>query len=269
MNKRCTRGGDKCEAVSCNPPTFGPRGDYQIQAQSEDYQTQAQREGYQNEERHRGIGIRKYWPKEIFPDAFPRENIRHPSLRACPKKQPGLGTPCSVPEDVSCSYGSECCCGKCHASMVLQCSVLRQWAGFYTDACMRPNCGISACPKDRPSMGSPCSVPESETCSYGSECCCGKCHPSFQAKCDRKYGWSGLYTDACMRPNCGKAACPKKEPTMGSPCSVPEGVSCTYGSECCCGKCHPSFKASCDREYGWSGFYTEACMNPYCEQIVI
>merc|ERR1719234_902849 len=120
MKKRCTRGGDKCEALSCNPPTFGPRGDYQVQAQVDDYQIQAQREGYQNEERH----------------------------RACPKKQPGLG--------------------------------------------------------------SPCSVPESESCSYGSECCCGKCHPSFQAKCDRKYGWRGLYTDACMRPNCGKAACPKK-----------------------------------------------------------
>merc|ERR1719234_1272616 len=181
MKKRCTRGGDKCEALSCNPPVFGPRGDYQVQAQVDDYQIQAQRENYQPEERH----------------------------RACPKKQPGLGSPCSVPESVSCSYGSECCCGKCHPSLVLQCSVLRQWAGFYTDACMRPNCGKAACPKKEPIMGSPCSVPEDVTCTYGSECCCGECHPSFKASCDRKYGWSGFYTEACMNPYCNQ---PEPEP---------------------------------------------------------
>jgi len=298
MKQRCR--GDECEALSCNPPTFGPGGDYQIQAQGEDYQ---------NEERHRGCP--KKQPKMgsvcYMPDyrncSYGREcccGKCHPSFvasctgrnpadiplhggmpvwrgfntdacmrpncgkRDCPKKEPRMGSPCSVPEDVTCTYGRECCCGKCHPSFEASCDPKYGWMGFNTDACMMPNCEKAACPKKQPRMGSPCSVPEDVTCTWGRECCCGKCFPSFEASCDPKYGWMGFNTDACMMPNCEKAACPKKEPTMGSPCSVSESVTCTYGRECCCGKCFPSFKASCDGKYGWSGFFTDACLNNKC-----
>jgi len=63
----------------------------------------------------------------------------------------------------------------------------------------------NGCPKKQPRVGNPCSVPGSERCSYGSECCCGRCHPSFVASCTGRNGWMGFNTDACMRPNCGKA----------------------------------------------------------------
>jgi len=183
-----------------------------------------------------------------------------------------------VPASKSCSYGSECCCGKCHPSFVAQCEWIsangrRSWVGFNTDACLSPNCGNTDCPKNKPALGSPCSVPASERCSYGSECCCGKCHPSFVATCQLisgRHSWVGFNTDACLRPNCGNADCPKNAPALGSPCSVPASKSCSYGSECCCGKCHPSFIARCylarapNGRRTWRGSYTDACLRPNC-----
>merc|ERR1711974_373656 len=127
---------------------------------------------------------------------------------------------------------------------------------------------------DRPALGSPCSLPGSIRCSYGSECCCGKCHPSFVATCQsisrRHSSWVGYNTDACLRPNCGNGMwkdCPKNQPALGSLCAVPASVSCSYGSECCCGKCHPSFIARCYLANGrrsWGGSYTDACLRPSC-----
>ena len=36
--------------------------------------------------------------------------------------------------------------------------------------------------------------------------------------------------------------CPKEEPTIGEPCSLPSDVGpCSYGLECCCGECHPRY----------------------------
>ena len=36
------------------------------------------------------------------------------------------------------------------------------------------------------------------------------------------------------------SVCPEKEPMIGEPCSLPSDVGpCSYGSECCCGECHP------------------------------
>merc|ERR1711974_416814 len=94
-----------------------------------------------------------------------------------------------------------------------------------------------ACPRNRPALGSPCSLPGSIRCSYGSECCCGKCHPSFVATCQsisrRHSSWVGYNTDACLRPNCGNGMwkdCPKNQPALGSLCAVPASVSCSYGS---------------------------------------
>merc|ERR1712018_560562 len=36
------------------------------------------------------------------------------------------------------------------------------------------------------------------------------------------------------------AECPAEQPEFGSACSLPEGVQCSYGEECCCGECHPN-----------------------------
>jgi len=174
---RCKQREDLCETLLCKPKAFGPRGDYQIQApgpEGEDYKPQI--------DRHRP---------------------------GCPRKQPVMGRACKPlpsPQSIRCNYGRECCCGKCHHSFVAQClpngRYGSSWVGYNTDVCLSPNCGQTGCPKKEPATGSPCSVPEGVTCSFGSVCCCGKCHSSFQAKCDPKYGWIGLNTDACFFANC-------------------------------------------------------------------
>ena len=51
--------------------------------------------------------------------------------------------------------------------------------------------------------------------------------------------------------------CPKQQPDMWGKCSG--NITCTYGEECCCGKCHPSLEMMCD-EGKWTSFYTDACM---------
>ena len=61
---------------------------------------------------------------------------------SCPKEQPGLGTSCSVPDDLECKYGEECCCGECSHSLVLSCFG-GVWGGFHTDFCFRP--GVDEC----------------------------------------------------------------------------------------------------------------------------
>jgi len=58
------------------------------------------------------------------------------------------------------------------------------------------------CPTEQPKFGSPCSLPPSLQCSYGKECCCGQCHPSMEFTCAGNR-WTGLFTEACMRPACG------------------------------------------------------------------
>ena len=56
--------------------------------------------------------------------------------------------------------------------------------------------------------------------------------------------------------------CPK-DFRIGGKCNFPKNVECTEGEECCCGKCHPSLKASCDGGK-WMGYHTDACFRPSC-----
>jgi len=57
-------------------------------------------------------------------------------------------------------------------------------------------------------------------------------------------------------PNtCQTGECPKESPTgkcIGN-------LTCNYGEECCCGKCHPSLVATC-KGGQWQSFFTDACM---------
>ena len=61
---------------------------------------------------------------------------------SCPPEQPSLGTSCSLPENLECNYGEECCCGECSHSIVLSCFG-GAWGGFHTDFCFRP--GTDSC----------------------------------------------------------------------------------------------------------------------------
>jgi len=83
-------------------------------------------------------------------DPFDPPEIRIGSEGECPEIQPEVGSPCT--EELSCSYGEECCCGECHSSVQLECTVpvgggVGEWGGFFTEACS----GASrfGCPDDQ------------------------------------------------------------------------------------------------------------------------
>merc|ERR1711963_108220 len=73
---------------------------------------------------------------------------RNTTSSECPVERPDFGSTCSLPNNVQCTYGEECCCGQCHPSMVMECRG-GSWVGFYNDTCLRPNCGnvTSGCPE--------------------------------------------------------------------------------------------------------------------------
>ena len=61
-----------------------------------------------------------------------------PERPKCPKEF-RLHEKCNYPQNVECTIGQECCCGKCYPSMIARCD--GQWRAYYTDACFRPSCG--------------------------------------------------------------------------------------------------------------------------------
>ena len=52
------------------------------------------------------------------------------------------------------------------------------------------------CPVKEPDIGSACLLPETETCSYGEECCCGKCHTRWgEIMCRMTFSFSMMIID--------------------------------------------------------------------------
>ncbi|MBM4395867.1 MAG: hypothetical protein FJ087_09270 [Deltaproteobacteria bacterium] len=70
----------------------------------------------------------------------------------CPATAP-IGAPPTCEAGLHCEYGQECCCGKCHPSLVCECHGGAGggggWGCYYTDACMIPGC-----PDEPPPEGS-------------------------------------------------------------------------------------------------------------------
>ena len=60
----------------------------------------------------------------------------------CPKQTPDSFDTCEG--SMTCTYGEECCCGKCHTSLVANCdAVNKKWIMYFTDACLGAD---SLCP---------------------------------------------------------------------------------------------------------------------------
>ncbi|MCK6544810.1 hypothetical protein L6R52_03010 [Myxococcota bacterium] len=60
--------------------------------------------------------------------------------------------------------------------------------------------------------------------------------------------------------------CPTEAPDPSTACPQPLD-RCTYGEECWCGQCYPSFVCTCDPSASatWLCYYTDACFGP-CER---
>lgn len=104
--------------------------------------------------------------------------------------------------------------------------------------------------------------PDGQTCRI--DATASSCMPSA-CSCDADTG-----TWTCTA-DCGPVyACqPAEQPVcpdavdIGSSCSD-EGLSCSFGQECCCGTCYPSLSCTCTGG-SWACFATDACMIPSCE----
>jgi len=102
--------------------------------------------------------------------------------------------------------------------------------------------------------------------------CCSSC-PCWDTMCTAEVCLDGSAAPIPDGECCGDVSlCPKIEtcpdydymPELGSDCSMyKDGLSCEYGSECCCDECHANFVSSC-MDGMWSGYNTDACMNPEC-----
>lgn len=59
-------------------------------------------------------------------------------------------------------------------------------------------------------------------------------------------------------------SCPDLAPEPGSACDASVGDGeCTWGEECCCGECYPSFACSCE-DGTWACYATDACFIESC-----
>jgi len=121
-------------------------------------------------------------------------------------------------------------------------------------------CPSNPCPAQIPTPGTPCTPPDSGTCFYGTEECCGEIHSSDSCRCVDGL-WQRIPTHACQNPFC----CPSNEPTPGDTCTPPPfGVgTCYYGTEECCGEVHDSRFCTCDSGVAppeWQCVVTDACL---------
>ena len=118
----------------------------------------------------------------------------------------------------------------------------------------------SVCPEKEPMIGEPCSLPSDVgPCSYGSECCCGECHPR-----------SILDKSRCLRmgsffliSNCQEAYF---QLMLLLSILFPEKLKVPISEESktwIWNISPPSLKAECI-EGRWEGFNTDACMRPQC-----
>ena len=76
-----------------------------------------------------------------------------------------------------------------------------------------------------------------------------------------RFGWDA---NDCVRIEKTEEVCPSVEP-INDKCNTP-GLTCDYGTECCCGECHTSLKCECgnDLTFMFMCYITDRCMYPKC-----
>ena len=157
----------------------------------------------------------------------------------CPTDEPAPGDKCQG--DLSCTFGTESCCGVTHPNKRCICFGTA-WACMYTEACMNPNCGGGQIPGLDP--GDPLQP--------------------ISIVAEPFIAVDPLPSDSVdPAPNFTTVdpLCPTDEPAPGDKCQG--DLSCTFGTETCCGVTHPKKRCSC---WGtvWACMFTDACMHVSC-----
>jgi hypothetical protein len=154
----------------------------------------------------------------------------------CPAEAP-IGAPPTCEAGLHCEYGQECCCGKCHPSLVCECQGGGGWGCYYTDACMIPGCPDEPPPEGSCRTQADCT--DAESClPPGEPMACGICnHPEM--------GWPQACTkdDECD----GGTVCEWTEPPVMCLCQaafvcVPAcgaDIACGMAEHCEAGHCKP------------------------------
>jgi hypothetical protein len=166
-------------------------------------------------------------------------DVQNPS--GCPATDPAPNGVCLG--DDTCRYGQECCCGECSASFVCTCAG-GHWACYYTDFCMRPDCGDAS----TPDAGGEIAL------DVGFDAA-----PVDTAEPDADAGGDTWVDDLGGDTS---ATCPVEAP-LGVQGSCEAGQRCEYGEECCCGACSPSMVCACSGG-AWGCHSTDFCMIPGC-----
>lgn len=107
------------------------------------------------------------------------------------------------------------------------------------------------------------------SCAYGSETCCGQTYATMECTCGSDGAFSCGYTDACLRPesscnppiDAGQPGCPESH---GDSASCTPGLTCTYGTETCCGQTYPSLVCTCNAAGEEACHNTDACFRRDC-----
>lgn len=165
---------------------------------------------------------------------------------ACPAAEPTPNGGCLGAD--TCSYGQECCCGQCSASLVCTCAG-GSWACYYTDFCLRPGCGDTIQP-DATADATWSDAAADLAANDASDATTG--------------GDTSDATSADVEKDLA-SACPSDSPMGMQDGGCLTGQRCEYGQECCCGECAPSLVCEC---FGgaWGCHNTDFCLIPGCPQ---
>jgi len=122
---------------------------------------------------------------------------RSPIYRGCPLQRPKSLNSICFTKGLKCSYGKQCCCGKCYSSRVYLCpGVGKPWAIRIDDTC-----AFIKCPCNCPKYGIP--VCGSDGKNYANKCL-SKCAGNFggcEGKCPCK---KKCTCPKLLNPVCGK-----------------------------------------------------------------